>query len=190
MSETILKTIQTEFVPHFKEQIPHFFKENLIFAFICGGFAKGYADKNHDIDMFICVNSLENHQIDHFRDWYFKIHKHYNLPYDEDCPGEIMTFHKLRASLDLIKELTITTFAIQEYELYESIVWGDMLSDKIIGKTGNLSLLNKLLAECSGYPQKWKKQILNMLSREEKDYWKDIAPQLLMEKYMTYPKTK
>lgn len=190
MSSAILKTIQSEFVPIFKEKIPAIFKCKLEFAFICGGFSKGYADETHDIDMFICVSGYDRVQVEQFREWYFTIHNYYGLPCDNDNPGEIVQLSKLRTAINLLENFTINKFTVDDYNIYEAIVWADMLSENVIGITGNLALLGTFQHECQGYPQKWQADIFKMLTRDEVRYWERYAPQLLMEKYMNYPKNK
>lgn len=184
----IVKIIQQEFVPVFQEKMKDIFGTNLIFAFICGGFSKGYANENHDIDTFICLQKHSDKQVEKYIEWYFNVHKYYNLPADYTDPGEVVEFDYLLSSLEILKNFEFNTLEVKDYKLYESIVWGDMLSDKIIGMTGDLDTLGKLQKQCFGYPEVWKKQVLNLIPKEDASFWIDKAPQLLMEKYVKYPK--
>lgn len=169
----------------FQHTVQTIFKDNLEFAFIFGGVAKGYADATHDIDMFVCLNERDKYSEQHFRRWYFGIHRRVGLVPDYGDPGEIMSLAELVEKLDFLDELQIT-LTIRSYYAYEAIVWGDVLAGTTIGEVGDFDLLQKLKNRCAPFPERWKSQILAQLPQGHQ--LSNQPPLYLFEHFVTYLK--
>lgn len=176
--------VQQEFVVGVKEV----FNDNLTFAFICGGFAKGYWDKNHDIDMFICVDSpIDQYWAKKYLKWHLDLHKKYGFPADEDYPGEIVVKDQLANSLKKLPKLKLQ-LRVDDLSVKEAIIWADMLVGEKAALIGNnLEYYRQLESEYCMYPEKWKKEVLALISDKEKEEWEDKSYLLIMERFMQYP---
>jgi predicted nucleotidyltransferase len=173
----------------FKKSIPKIFGDNLVFAFICGGFAKGYANHDHDIDVFICLEKNDDHAYDRYVEWYLDLHKRFGFPPDLDYPGEVVVRERLLSILSVLTNFRIKDFVVTDVWLKKAIIWADMLAGRILAEHGNgLAFLKGLRIECLNYPDRWKADILELLPDDEKIKWRNIPQLLLMEHFMVYPK--
>ena len=102
----------------FKNEVPQIFGSNLCFGFVFGGFAKGYAVANQDMDFFICLHQPDPEAVSAFHSWYFAIHNEFNLIPDRDDPGEITTLATLEEKIALIKAKPLRP-VINSYYEYE-----------------------------------------------------------------------
>jgi Fe-S cluster biosynthesis and repair protein YggX len=166
------------------------FGENLAFGFVCGGFAKGYWDDNHDIDMFICVkNPIDKETAIKYLEWYYNLHKNHNFPPDCDYPGEIVELDVLQKRLSLLPTLKLELKVI-DMNIREAILWADMLAGgKLEPVCNEVDIFNSLQTTYVNYPEKWKKEVLSLVSQKEKLDWQDKDYGLIMEKFMQYPKS-
>nr|MBI1231922.1 hypothetical protein [Cytophagales bacterium] len=190
----ITPEIVTNVEKEFQEAVTRIFGDNLHFAFIFGGIAKGYAkDFSHDVDMFVCLNEANAGQESAFRAFYFELHERYGFAPDPTDPGEIATIEKLRRHLDLLNRTKIR-LTIEGYDEYEAIVWGDMFAGKVTAETGDLDALAEVQTECSDYPAQWRQDILDAIDpavlESEKDALETINITLLFERFVTYLKRK
>lgn len=169
--------------------LPRIFGDNLVFGFVCGGIAKGYADNFHDIDTFSCVRSLPDPQTeDAYYRWYFELHREFGLPPDFDYPGEVVTLERLSRVLKILKTLKLT-LSIDSVDTKKAIIWTDMITGGIAGRTGQeQDLLDAIIAEYGIYPAQWKREILDLIPPEERSQWENVVHTLIMERYMRYPK--
>ena len=119
-------TVVTEIYGEFRRAAPGFFGGDLVFAFIFGGFAKGYAVQNQDVDIFVCARRAASAPTDKFRSWYFDLHARYDLIPDRADPGEVMSPERLEEKL-LFAAQTPVRAEVQTYYEYEAIVWADIL---------------------------------------------------------------
>lgn len=172
-----------------KEKLQMIFGENLLFGFICGGIANGYATYDHDIDYFICVKSpISKETYTDYLKWYFDIHKRYNLSADVDYPGEIVTYDQLMSTINILYNLKLT-LQIKSIAVKKSIIWTDMIVGQIVCVVGNnLEELDKIRRNFAHFPQQWKEDVLKLISPREKSLWKKKSHLLLMEHFMKYPK--
>lgn len=145
----------------FKTVAQQIFKKNLAFGFVFGGFAKGYAIKGQDIDMFICLFDENSDEILRFQQWYFDVHRRFDLAPDVQWPGEITTVSHLKEKLLFLKSVRLRPIIETNYE-YEAIVWGDIFCDMKGAKIGDLGLLNEMENLCAGLSQKWRKELIAM----------------------------
>ena len=190
VEETTVEKISDEF----KQKTKEIFQENLVFAFIFGGIAKGYAkDVSHDIDMFICLSDRNNEQESKFRAFYFAIHNKFNLTPDYTDPGEVVSLSELKNSLFLLENMKISP-VMKAYKEYEAIVWGDVFAGKIISPVGNIKLLESIQQQCATYPDKWRANILTQMDQYTlKTEWesiKNLNITRLFRRYVTYLKQK
>lgn len=178
-----------EILAEVEEKLETIFKDNMLFGFVCGGFSKGYADENHDVDTFICLeNEPTKETEEEYLKWYFDLHKRYRVKPDYDYPGVIITRSKLIKTLNILKTLKLT-LEIKDVWTKRAIIWADMITSDTAAETGtDLDLLYKLKFEYKDYPNKWKNEVLELISDKEKYGWKDKSHLLIMEHFMKYPK--
>lgn len=182
------RLIEGKIKKDFLSGIKRLFEENLAFGFIGGGFAKGYWDKNHDIDMFICIKK----EIDHkkakaYLEWYFDLHKKHGFPPDKDYPGEIIKLDDLLKALKILDTLKLE-LKVNDISVKEAIIWADMIAGKNFGFIGDGKIFSSLRKKHAKYPEKWKKEILKLISSEDRKRWKNESYLLIMERFMQYPK--
>lgn len=159
LSEEIVLKIECEF----RESVKHIFKKNLCFAFIFGGFGKGYATQNHDIDMFIVLYKLPSkRKIEKFRKWYFNIHEKYLLKPDLKFPGEIIELKYLEEKIEYLLSMEFKK-KFETYEEYEAIIFGDALYEKKIGVIVNGKEFDFLVNKSKKLFNSWKKEIYKEL---------------------------
>lgn len=165
------------------------FGDNLAFGFICGGFAKGFWDNNHDIDTFVCVKKpIGEETAKTYLEWYYDLHKKYNFPPDDDYPGEIIELDTLKTKLKLLHTLKLE-LKVNDIDTREAILWADMLVGKKMGLVcNNRKVFDTLQDEYANYPEKWKKEVLLLISEKDSQIWKDKSYLLVMERFMQYPK--
>lgn len=173
----------------FMDGVCKIFGDNLAFGFICGGFAKGFWDNNHDIDTFICVKKPINKEIARtYLKWYYSLHKKHNFPPDYDYPGEIVEFDVLRKKLKLLHALKLE-LKVTDLDIREAIIWADMLVGEKMGLLSNIpKVFSALQGEYASYPEKWKNEVLSLVSEEDRKIWQDKSYLLVMERFMQYPK--
>ena len=165
------------------------FGENMLFGFVCGGFSNGYADKNHDVDIFVCLRSEPTKEVgDEYLQWYFDLHKRYGLKADYDYLGEIVIYEKLAETLAILKDLKLT-LQIESVQTKKAIIWADMITSKTASETGSdLGLLYRLKRKYKKYPKQWKREVLALITEEEREKWITKNHLLIMEHFMIYPK--
>lgn len=183
-----LKIIK-EILAEVEEKLKAIFGENMLFGFVCGGFSKGYADENHDVDIFVCLKNEQTKETeDEYLKWYFDLHKRYKVKPDYDYPGLIITHNKLIETLNILKTLKLT-LKIDDVWTKRAIIWADMITSETAAETGsNLDLFYELKSEYKDYPEKWKNEVLALISEKEREKWKDKSHLLIMEHFMKYPK--
>jgi len=150
---------QMELSAKFKNAVSEIFSSNLVFAFVFGGFAKGYATSDHDIDMFVCLDHRDAKQEILFRKFYFSIHSSFALPPDHQDPGEVMSLPELRQRLAHMDRISMSPI-LEDYDVYEGIVWVDCLAGQVLGEVGDIALLHQIKFQCSGLVERWRTEIL------------------------------
>lgn len=143
----------------FRRETPRIFGEDLAFGFIFGGFAKGYAVENQDADMLLCLHRMAEPRLERFREWYFDLHRRYQLTPDRNDPGEVMTPQRLEEKL-LYAAATPLRPVIETYYEYEAIVWADVLVGEKAAFIGDLAILDAMTRLCDGLPQRWRGEML------------------------------
>ena len=133
--------INNDFIAGVKE----LFGDNLAFGFICGGFAKGYWNENHDIDTFICVKKpISKETAIKYLKWYRDLHEKHNFPPDLDYPGEIVELDILQERLKLLHALKLE-LKVTDINIREAILWADMLvGGKLEPVCSELGVFNSL----------------------------------------------
>lgn len=153
-----IKLVQDEFM----SVVPRIFGKILVFGFMFGGFAKGYAVSNQYADFFICVYEEKSEEIESLRKWYFDLHERYDLAPDIEAPCSLTTLTHLREKMDFAHGIRLNSTIVWNYEK-QAIVWADILTGAKIGKIGNLHLLCNLEESCCVLPQKWRKELVDLL---------------------------
>ncbi len=121
--------------------------------------------------------------------WYYRLHKKHNFPPDDDYPGEIVELAVLQEKLKLLHTLKLE-LKITDVDIREAILWADMLVGEKVGLLCNtLQVFSALQKEYVSYPEKWKNEVLLLLSAEDRQIWQDKNYLLVMEKFMRYPKS-
>lgn len=146
----------------FRYDIPAIFGDNLAFGCIVGGFAKGYAVSDQDVDMFVCLREIDEDKVKLYRDFYFTIHEEFDLVPDRGKPGEIMTLGRLFQKIALINHRSLRG-KIESYYEYEGLLWTEMLTGPKAAVVGDLTILNKVQEECELLPQKWRKEVYHLM---------------------------
>lgn len=155
----------------FRCDIPSIFNDDLLFGFIVGGFAKGYAVSDQDIDMFVCVRKYDEAKAQEFRNYYFDLHKEFHLVPDSGKPGELMTLGRLQQKIALINFRSLRP-TIHSYYEYEGLLWTEMLTGVRAAQVGDMNILNSVVESCEILPQRWRKEVYELtgddLSEEER----------------------
>lgn len=133
------KKTQKSIIDLFRNQVKTIFGNNLIFAFIGGGFAKSKLKENGDIDMFICIKQRNRTKERDFIKWYLKIHKQYRLRADKKFFAEMVTIKDLNSALNYIT-ISEPVFLVYDRKMYDALVWSGMVSSKNIGFVGQKPL--------------------------------------------------
>lgn len=171
-----------------QEGAARIFDKNLVFGFVCGGVAKGYADDSHDIDVVVCTDyPMDEETTGRYYDWYFNLHERYTLPPDYDYPGEVVTYQQFADTLELLRGLELSLH-VTDVKVKKAIIWGDMITGGIAGKTGRTDLIDEIIEKYKDEPARWKEQVLALITPEERAQWADQNHTLIMERFMRYPK--
>lgn len=152
----------------FEADVPALIGHSLLFGFIFGGFAKGYATWNHDIDMLVCLQEWERDTAERFRQWYLAMHEEFGLPPDHDDPGEVLTIADLVARLSFL-ERTPLRREIETYYEYESILWADVIAEAKVAIIGDKAALESVELRCKALARRWRSEVARMLGVAEDD---------------------
>ena len=152
----------------FRYDVPAIFQEDLAFGCIVGGFAKGYAVSDQDIDMFVCLHKYDEQKVEAFMDFYYNIHKEFHLVPDTENPGVVTTLGYLSQKIALINARSLRK-TIESYYESQGLVWTEMLTGARSAQIGNMSILNSILESCELLPQKWRKEVYDILGDDIPD---------------------
>jgi hypothetical protein len=172
-----------------QEQLPQVLGGNLLFGFVCGGVAKGYADSAHDIDTFACLETpIDEADLERYYQWYFDLHDRHGLPPDFDYPGEIVTLSQFEDTLRLLEGWKLTLH-VTDIKLKKAIIWADMITGGIAARCGRQTeIIDRICQQYGHHPALWKEQILRLIPPDEVPLWQEKNHTLIMERYMKYPK--
>lgn len=183
----------------FQIAIPKIFGSNLVFGFIGGGLAKGYADYSHDIDMAVICKERNPTHDENYKEFFYTLHEKYgfkteNNPTIDISFGIASDIDKLHSMLNILDHLTVTPI-VQSFDTFEAVVWGDMMSSTVIGLTGDVQYFKTVQNKCATYKDRWRKQIIeNCIGNDtfsvEKSFVDNTDLTLLFERFVTYLKDK
>jgi len=159
--KTLIKN-KRELLGVFKKDIKEIFKNNLIFAFLCGSVAKNEFSKKSDVDIFVCLRKQDIMVLKKFNIWYRQINKNYNFLYDKQYPGEIVSLNNLNLKLKSISLVT-PQFNVKKNNIYDGIVWSGMLSGKYIAFVGDKIEFLKKRKVAKKIVKLWKEKLLKNL---------------------------
>lgn len=167
--------------------VQEIFKSNLLFGFIGGSVAKGYWKKDHDIDIFICLNEpIDSECAKDYLSWYGQLHSKYGFLPDFDYPGEIVERGNLVDTLRILNTFELK-LKVDDLQTREAILWADMITGGKIGLVGNgLDFFYFLERQHRHYPEEWKSRVLSLISNEDRNQWKNKDYGLIMERFMRY----
>jgi hypothetical protein len=172
----------------FRRVAPELFGDDLVFGFLCGGFAKGYATESHDADFFVCVRALPSGAFERYRRWYVDLHHRRGIAPDERDPGEVVLLSSLEEKIGWVSTRHVRP-EIPTYYEYEAIVWADMLSGPKIAKVGDLHRLAVLERQVEVLPQRWRSDILRDAGADAETLW-TLPLTLLFEQRVRYTKRR
>ena len=180
-------TVVTEIYGDCRRAAPGVFGGDLVFAFIFGGFAKGYAVQNQDVDIFVCARRAASAPTDKFRSWYFDLHARYDLIPDRADPGEVMSPERLEEKL-LFAAQTPVRAEVQTYYEYEAIVWADILCGEKAAVVGDARALMRMTDICDGLPQRWRRELLGLAGTPIEAEIAKLPTTRLFRKFVRYLK--
>lgn len=155
LAPQIVRDVYTDF----RKNVPAIFDDNLVFGFIFGGFAKGFAAQDQDADFFLCLHHLNPKQIENFHAWYFDLHRKYGFAPDLETPGSIGSLEHVIEKLEFAIKTPLRQVIETSYEK-QCIVWADLMTGEKAAKIGDISTLNDLEQKCEGLPQRWRQELL------------------------------
>ncbi len=162
----------------FEKGINQIFSDEMIFAFISGSVARKKENPHSDIDMFIVVEYIDQAALNHFREWYTKIHETFALVPDMEYPGEVVSDANLHNSLRMVIH-THPTKIITAKELYDGIVWAGMLISPNVGFMGSKRVFELHKEKAFEICKKW----VNELGLKHAD---NEALDILLKTHITY----
>ena len=121
----------------FKETVLKIFKENLVFAYIFGSYARNRAKSFSDIDTFVCVQRKDDKQIRQYLEWIFEISEVFGKIPDFRYPVEIVEFGQLENAVKSFDDLTLAA-DINSADKYDSMIWLHSLSHYKIALVGEI----------------------------------------------------
>ena len=185
--EMLEPKVLKEIYDRFRNDVPPIFGNNLVFGFLFGGFAKGYAVKDQDADFYICLKEENAEQIANFREWYFNLHAHYDFAPDVEIPGSISTWAHLNEKINFAVQTPLRPVIETSYEK-QCIVWGDIMSGEKAAKIGDLNKLNEIEVCCEGLTQRWRMELLRILGEKADLEASKLPITRLFRKAITYQK--
>lgn len=159
----MLKRLKTLLYLEFKTNMTQIFSNDLLFSFIFGSYAKNRQKQTSDVDMFGCVDNINDNTLEKFKEWYFKFHYKYGLFPDFVYPGEIITREKLEDIINKNKDIEFNL--ANSSAVFDSIFYTQILTDKKTSFIGNERLLLQYEIQLKKYIPDWCNQIFDLLSR-------------------------
>ena len=111
----------------FKESVEQIFRDNLVFAYIFGSYARNRAKSYSDVDTMVCVKKKNEHEIKSYLGWLFWMSEVFGKIPDFKYPSEIVEFDQLQNSVLSFKNLNLGA-STNSAEAYDSMVWLHSLS--------------------------------------------------------------
>lgn len=148
-----------------KSEIIRIFNNELLFSFIFGSYAKNSYNQTSDVDIFACIDKINNKKIDIFREWYFKFHYKYGLFPDFIYPGEIVTKERLNEIIKKNKEIEFKLY--NSSDVFDSIFYTQILTDQKTNIFGDEKKLLYYEFETKKYIQEWCVQIYDLLIKND-----------------------
>jgi len=156
----IAEKVKKELSYHFMKNMKKIFKNNLVFAFICGSVARNNISRNSDIDILICVQKKDEVALKKFNLLYKQLHKQYNLCIDKLYPGEIITLNRLNSKLKDMS-LTVPSINIRKPNIFDGLIWAGMLSGKYTAFIGNKTIFFQKRKISKNIARTWSKKLLD-----------------------------
>ncbi|MBF0336998.1 MAG: nucleotidyltransferase domain-containing protein [Nitrospirae bacterium] len=150
-------------VDEFKKNINNSFKNNVVFAFLCGSFAMGKSTSKSDIDILVCLKKRDMKMEEMFLKWYFYIHEKTGHIPDHIYNYEVCNQNQLNLFLTYV-EKAVPTIKINSLRIYTGIVLAGMLSSTAIGFIGDHKKYLPFRKRAHEITKRWKQQTLKFLS--------------------------
>lgn len=161
--DNTLSELDYEFIEiEVKRKIQTIFGPVLDFGFIFGSVAKRYAQRTHDIDVFICLTERMPETEKLFLAWLVDLHKRFGMEVDRVYPAEIVTYSQIRS---LIQKGTELEFCLGKNEIatFDCAVWIQALADKKCAVVDNNNHLREFEEICRPIPELWCQQISKLV---------------------------
>lgn len=117
--------------------VEHIFGAALKCCFIGGSVAAGTSRQDSDIDVFVCVDTVDADQLSRFRSWYFDLHRSLQRRADLEFPGEVVSLRQLEVKL-LEALAAPPQLAVNCQDTLDALVWAGLLSGPRLGTRGDL----------------------------------------------------
>ncbi len=111
----------------FKDTVQKIFKDNLVFAYIFGSYARNRAKSYSDVDTMVCVKKKDSLQIHQYLEWLFGISEIFGKIPDFKYPAEIVEFNQLQKAATSFENLSLVS-EINSADAYDSMLWLHSLS--------------------------------------------------------------
>lgn len=111
----------------FKNTVQRIFKDNLVFAYIFGSYARNRAKSYSDVDTMVCVKKKDSLQIHQYLEWLFEISEIFGKIPDLKYPAEIVEFNQLQKAATSFENLNLVS-EINSADAYDSMIWLHSLS--------------------------------------------------------------
>jgi len=171
----------------FMRDVPVIFDENLIFGFIFGSFAKGYADDDHDIDTLVYLKTIDEDQYQEYLNWLVDLHTRYDMQIDPVYPCEVLdTTHMDRMKRNA-SEIRLST-RFNSISVFDQIVWIQVLADEKYAVIGDRNALKDCEDFFMSFPEKWKSTALS--DSGESENLIDKPPLWFLRKYYPFEERK
>lgn len=165
----MIRDLPDSFATEFRQALADSFDANLSFAFVFGSFAKGYGADGHDIDTFVCLHRKIRGCEAKYLSWLNETHKRLGLKIDADYPAEILAEDHLERMLDHLPHLRLCLTG-NSAQVFDYVVWSQILSDEKKFVVGDCEKLSRYKVACSGFPLKWKSDVIRMLKEEGEEH--------------------
>lgn len=116
----------------FTKAVREIFRDQLVFAYIFGGFASKKSKSFADIDTLICVKERIPQQVNEYLTWLFQTHEVFGKIPDFKYPSEIVEFNELKVGIEQLHILKLSAIN-NSASAYDAMVWGHSLSQRKIG---------------------------------------------------------
>jgi predicted nucleotidyltransferase len=144
--------------------------ENVVMAFVHGSMAREdwssveFNERGSDVDLFICVEHLNDEQRFKFEAWYNELNQELGLVPSDRFPIELMTEIELRKSQEKLPKIQIA-MAGNSHETWDALSWSEYIARPTLEKFGRSpEVIEELSQTAKKHTDKWGDQVLDNLN--------------------------